>query len=132
MIIQAALYAYLSTESGVAAIASTRGYPVFIPLDADLPAWSYQVFEYPAPLAHDTTEGLETCRVQITCTATTYLVAVNLARAIRAALHGYTGTMGGVGGVTIHYLHCDTLMDGYNFETTKHTVRVDAYIEYTE
>lgn len=133
MIIETALYNELTVvNAGVKAIASTRGYPVFVPLDATLPAWSYQCFRYPGALAHDSDTGIESVRIQITCTATTYLVARNLAAAIRTALHGFSGVMGGAGGANINYCECTTLMDGYSFETTKFTVRVDALINYFE
>lgn len=133
MIIETALYKELTVEqAAVIAIAGTRGYPVFIPLDASRPAWSYQFFRYPGDLAHDTTTAIEKARVQITCTATTYLVARNLATAIRTALHGFTGEFGGTGGASVNYCECSALMDGYNFNSEKHTVRVDAYLTYFE
>lgn len=132
MLLEAAIYNEISTDAGVVAIASTRIYPTFIPADASLPAVAYQVFMYPGPLAHDATEGLKSARVQFTCTATTYLVAKNLARAIKALLHGIKRTFGGSGGVTVEYSEVVSLLDGYDFDTEKHTVRVDVMFLYKE
>ena len=132
MILEAALYNELSTDAGVVALASTRCYPTAIPADAILPAYACQVFQYPGDLAHDATEGLKSARVQVTCTATTYLAAKNLARAIKSVLHGTTGEFGGSGGVTLEYCEVSSLLDGYNFDTDKHTVRIDAMFLYKE
>ena len=132
MNIFAALYGELSTDAGVVALASTRGYPSVIPQDADYPAWAYQQISGFDTLPHDGPTNFQFARYQITCVAETYLAAQNLALAVQAALDGFTGEMGGTGGVTVHFCHVENLTDGYNTGTETHTVRCDVVIWFSE
>ena len=128
----AALYYKLSNDSGVSTLAGTRIYPSVIPQDASYPAIAYQQISGHDTLPHDGPTNYQMARYQITCVAETYLAAANLALAVQAALDGESGTMGGTGGITVHYCHVMNLLDGYNTGTETHTVRVDVVIWFSE
>lgn len=132
MLIEEALYGELSTDSGVAALASTRGYPLVIPQDATLPAWAYQRIYGPRVLTHEGPSGLAKARIQITAIAATYDGAKDLAAAIRAALDGFAGMLGGTGGVAVKYCHVDNEFDGFGQVTGIETVRLDVDFLYVE
>lgn len=132
MVIEEALYAHLVGTAGVAALVSTRIYPQTIPQDVALPAIAYQrisgVREYsqsgPSQLAHP--------RFQLTCQAATYAGAKALANAVRAALSGYKGTMGGVGGVVVGGCFVVNETDGFELPGETQVVRLDVIVWHEE
>ena len=130
MNLEEGIYTELSTDSGVTAIAGTRGYPLVIPQDASLPAWAYQRISGPRVLAHDGPTGLAQARVQFTCTAGSYDEAKSLANAIRGALDGFKGMLGG--GVFVGYAHVENEIDGYQSASSLVTVRLDVNFLYKE
>ncbi len=132
MNIEEALYYHLSHDAGVIILAGARGYPQVIPQDASLPAWAYQRISGPRLLAHDGPTGLASPRFQITCTGNTYGEAKNLCNAIRVALDGFRGLMGGAGGVQVESVGVENEIDGYNQATGKQTVRLDLLIWHKE
>lgn len=132
MLIEEAIYGELSTDSGVTALAGTRGYPQVVPQDATLPAWAYQRISGERILAHDGVTGLARGRFQISCVASSYSGAKALAAAIRGCLDGYNGILGGVSGVDVHQARIENEYDGYGLATGQQTVRLDVNILYTE
>lgn len=130
MTLEEALYYHLVNTAGVAALISTRVYPNVIPEDVAQPAAAYQKISGSPILNHGGPSGLETSRIQITCRATTYAVAKSVAKAVKTALDGFTGLMGGVGGVTVEYSHIENEQDGYNQVSGSSTVRLDVIILY--
>jgi hypothetical protein len=130
MTLEEALYYHLVNTAGVAALISTRLYPNVVPEDVVQPSAAYQVISRLPILHHAGPSGLETVRIQITCRATTYAVAKSLAVAIKAALDGFSGAMGGVGGVTVEYSHVENEQDGYNMVSGSSTMRLDVIVMY--
>jgi hypothetical protein len=130
MTLEEALYYHLVNNAGVAALITTRVYPNVIPEDVAQPAAAYQVISRIPILHHNGPSGLETVRVQITCRATTYAVAKSVAVAIVTALDGFSGAMGGVGGVTVEYSHVENEQDGYNMVSGSSTMRLDVIVMY--
>lgn len=130
MTIEEALYYHLVNTAGVSALISTRLYPNVIPEDVAQPAATYQRISSMPILDHGGPSGMETARIQITCRATTYAVAKSVAKAVKTALDGFSGTMGGVGGVTVEYSHVENEQDGYNMVSGSSTVRLDVIILY--
>lgn len=129
MSIEAGLYAYLTADAGVSAVIGNRLYPLAIPQGATLPAAAYQRISYRNLLAHDGVTNYATVRVQITCTADTYDSAKSASEAIRQACDGYSGVMGAY---TVHECEIVTMLDGYNQDTDRHTVRLDVMIHFAE
>ena len=132
MYIDAALYYHLVNDSDVTALIGTRAYPNVIPQDVDLPALAYQVISRPGGMAHDGATGIAWPRFQITAQADTYTEVVDLINKVRIALDGYTGTMGGAGGVTIEDCFVKNVFDGYEFATERETRRLDVVIWHQE
>ena len=130
MIIEEALSAYLLAHASVAALAGTRGYPNVVPQEVALPNWAYQRISGPELMDHGGNAKLESGRFQFTCHGDEYRDAKNLARAIRAALRGYRGLMGGAGGVNVEGIYVIGEYDGYNEQSRVQTVRLDAEVWY--
>ncbi len=111
--IEEAVNAVLLATPGVTAIvgASTaaRIYPLRIPQDAPRPAIAYQKISSPKQMSHSGSSNLARTRLQITCQGETYTSVKALAAAVRTALIGYRGT---VGGVRIDGILIDDDLDG--------------------
>ena len=132
MNIEEALYNKLSTTSGVTTICSTRIYPNVIPQDAAMPAVAYQRISTVRDMAHDGPTGMAHARFQFTCSAALYSTARSLANAIRVALDGFSGTMGGAGGVAVEASFVENDSDGYNQAGGEYVVRLDVRIIHHE
>lgn len=132
MEIEAGLYSFLTGEDGVGGLVDTRIYPLTIPQDVSLPAIAYQRVSRTGVLAHSGQTGLAEARIQITCQAAGYDTVKDLARAVRLALDGWQGTMGGTGGVEVHEARVVNELDGYGMVAGIYTVRLDVMLWYTE
>ena len=132
MYIEAALYYHLVNDTDVKALISARAYPNVIPQDVGLPALAYQEISRPGAMAHDGPTGIAWPRFQITAQADTYSEVVDLINKVRIALDGFTGTMGGAGGVTIEGAFVKDVHDGYEFATERETKRLDVIIYHQE
>jgi len=98
-VIDEGLIAYLKTIAGVTSLVSTRIYGKVIPQGATLPCVTQQRISTPRILTHDTsgaTGDLISPRWQIDAWAELDSSAKAITDAIRAALNGKTGTVGGV------------------------------------
>lgn len=128
--LEEAIYADLSTEASVIALAGTRGYPELIPNGVALPAWAYQRIDSDREkvLTHARATPVQEGTVQITCQAATYAAAKGLAAAIVARLHGFKGTLGGL---TVHRIVVGGDQDGLADEDGA-TVRMDVRAMYSE
>ena len=80
----------------LAALVTARIYPIYLPESATLPAITYQIISKSDVNTADGPVGLVTQRIQFTCFATTYIDAIALATAVRAAIGGYSGTTGSI------------------------------------
>lgn len=94
-----ALQDELVGTSAIAAIVSTRVYPVTLPQTPTLPAITYQVIAEPRTHTMDN-RAAPNPYVTIDCWARTFLEACTLADAVVTKLDGYRGTMGGAIAVT--------------------------------
>jgi len=74
--------------------------------------------------------GYVTTRVQVSCWASTYSAAKDVAEQVRDALQSYSGTMGGAGGVTVLDANCVSEMDIYEDEAKVYHVPVDVMITH--
>lgn len=128
MTIEESQYAYLAGQS---TNAGARIYPNVIPQDATLPAIAYQRISGPRVMKHSGASGLAFARIQYSCTAATYSAAKALLHQVRAALNGFTGTMG-TGGVTVEHCIVKNEVDGYNEVSDKQVIRLDVQFFYKE
>lgn len=128
--LEAGLYSHLAANAGVSALVSTRIYPLLLPQEPTLPALVYQRIST-NPLGHsqDGPNHLARVRMQLRCHGATLLAAKQLADAVRAALDGYSGTMG-----TVTVLSCFRADEGDDDEpeTGTYSVRADYMIVYEE
>lgn len=89
-----ALPYYLENYSALAALVSSRIYPMRLPQTVDLPAITYQDISTAYTQAHNEPSALPRPRFQFTIYAGTVISANAVAEALKAALDGYRGNMG--------------------------------------
>ena len=92
--IEEAIYSILSGDSGIAAVVSTRIYPVTLPQQATLPAIAFTRISTGRSLHHSGTGQIAESSFQISCFSTNVKSAKSLAALVRAKLHNYVGTVG--------------------------------------
>ena len=120
------MFAFMTGNSGVAALVGRRVYPLVIPQDEALPAVAYRRVDTPRVYSHDGYSGLARPRFQFDCVATSYAAAAELATAVRVALAGWRAAHGGVAMV-------QNEIDVPWMETTdRYQVSVDAIIWHHE
>lgn len=131
--IESALVSLLKADSTVASLVSTRIYPVVVPQGATLPAIAQSKVSGPRVHAHDGVQQLATPTIQWECKGSTYASAKAVATAVRGAVDGYTGT---IGGVTIQAIYVRNEIDGFSLGEAEassiNTVYVDAIVHHKE
>jgi hypothetical protein len=130
MLIEEALTYHLENDADVAALVADRIYPNVIPQDVSLPALAYQKISRPGAMAHDGAVGIAWPRFQITGQADDYGVLANLIDSVEDSLNGFSGLMGGIGGVLIEGAFVKDVHDRYEFPTERKTRRLDVVIHY--
>jgi len=131
--IGAALYTRVSTHAGFSALASTRLYPRRLPEGATLPAATYVMVTSPKVTTRDAgPASLALSMYQFTCYAATYAGARALAKQVRLALDGYSGTMGGASGVRVDGAYVADERDGYTESLEMYQVQVDVMLQHAE
>lgn len=93
--IESALLALLTANAGVAALAGTRIYAVQLPQQPTLPAVTYELVSDRRQGTFTGPAGLPGSLFRVHSWAAGYAAAKALANAVRAALDGYQGTVGG-------------------------------------
>ena len=95
--IEADLFAYLSTFSGLTALigagSSARVWPVNLDQDGQLPAVLYKQVSNPKRYTHDGSSPWVTPRYQLTVVDTTYDGVLGVALQVNEALSGYAGVL---------------------------------------
>jgi len=105
--IETAFYNYLSNKATVTAVVSTRIFPEVVPQELltgrtdNYPAITYQVISARPVNSHGGSSTMQYTRIQTDSWARTKSAARDLALVLYNALHGYSGTWGGVSGVFI-------------------------------
>jgi hypothetical protein len=132
MVIEEAVVYHAQNDADVGAIIGSRIYPNIIPQDADLPALAYQVISRPGLMAHDGPPGYAWPRVQITAQADDFDQVVDLINKVRIAFDGFSGLMGGAGGVQIEGAFVKDVRDDHQFATERETRRLDVVIHHME
>jgi hypothetical protein len=106
---EAFLYARLTSQTAVSSLIGSRVYPLIAPQGTPLPLVVYQrtAVERPQSLAGNV--GNPVVTLQLTTYGTSYTSVKSIARAIRLAVDGWTGT---TAGVTIQRSTLQTEADG--------------------
>jgi hypothetical protein len=91
-----AIYSLLTSDDSVSALVEARVYPVYIPQGKALPAIAYQQISAQRSHDFDGDETFTKARFQITCLSETHAGAIQIAKAIRDLLAGYSGTVAGI------------------------------------
>ncbi len=129
MRIEEALYSYLSTYAGLAALVGTRIYPLVLPQNPTLPAITYQKVSRAGERAMSSPSPRVTrSRFQFSCWGTTYGSVKDVAAQLKAALQDYQGLMGGTGGVTVLDADVANEQDIYEPEAFVYHLPVDVMI----
>ena len=94
--IQTAVRAILAADAGVSALVGTRIYPDRLPQNVTYPAITYEMYSEDSFEAMDGLLGIAEATIEVTCWASTRLVASSVQDAVRLALANYQGTSSGV------------------------------------
>ncbi len=95
MMLAESLRDYLIADSGLSALVSERVHPVLLPQNSTLPAVTYQLISQDPLHTLDGPVNLNRPRVQFDVWADTYLEMEAVNDALRNALDGFTGGIGG-------------------------------------
>ncbi|MDD4986375.1 MAG: DUF3168 domain-containing protein [Dehalococcoidales bacterium] len=101
MLIEQALMTFLLAQSGITALVGDRIHFVRAPQDVAHPYLVISKVDDPGMHSHDGPVKLGDPRLQFSAFAETYGAAKLVTAAVKTALNGYKGTMGGDGGVFV-------------------------------
>ncbi len=132
MVIEEALVAHLLANAGVIAYVGNRIYPLVIPEGVELPAIAYQRISTPRESTHSGPSGLASPRFQFSCVSGKYSEANGLVNAVRRALDGYKGTMGGVNGINVGAVFVENTIDESSGSPDLCELKLDAVIWHDE
>ncbi len=130
--IETGLYTELSGNAGVSALVGTRIYPQKLAQDATLPALVYSVISDPRELTLDGPSDFIRARVQVDAWADTYLEAIALSDAVRAAINGENNSLGAQ---AVQFVYLDSQADAEPFvegDTIEYRRTQDYIVIYTE
>lgn len=130
MTLDEAQYAYLSTYPDLVTLIGTRLYPDTLPQEPTLPAVVYERVSTPRLSQHTGVVAGGQVRMQYTVFALTRASARAIAAQLVAALDGYRGTMGGVGGVAVTVIEIPNEIDQHDPETDRYQTMLDAILGY--
>lgn len=127
--IEQGIHWHLKSDSGVAALVSTRVYPVLLPQNPTYPAITYQRISGPRVPIYDGPSTMAAPRFQIDSWSETYAGAKALAEAVREAMDCFHGTMSPV---TVGVCEIITETDLYDDEARVFRVLQDYRILHRE
>lgn len=130
MTIEAAMRAHLIADPGVSGLVGQRIYPIAMPQGTTLPAITYQRVSTVRIGSKQGPTGMAQPRLQINCWSKSYGDAKALADAVRVALDGYRGLMGGA--VDVWETVVGTDVDLYEEDLGIYHVAVDVTIWHRE
>jgi len=132
MLIEEALMTYLLAQSGVTDYVGQRIYFARARQGTSKPYIVISKIDSPRPGSHETSDHLAHPRFQLSVFSATYGEAKNIVEALRSALQGYSGTMGGEGGVTVGAVFCDDETDLDPGQSGPYGIAADYIIWYQE
>jgi hypothetical protein len=131
------LYTYLSAYAGLVSLVSKRIYPIVMPLNAVLPAVSYQRISTERTHAFQTDPTLTSATYQISSWAKTDTVRKGYSHTqlvstqVRLALQNYSGALGS-GGVTVSAVLLIGELSDYDTSTETYAIHQDFEVWYQE
>lgn len=90
------LYQRLTSQTAVSSLVGTRVYPILAPTGTPLPLITYQRTAVERPQSLSGNVGNPVVTLQLTTYGTSYTSVKNIARQVRLAVDGWTGTTAGV------------------------------------
>lgn len=129
MTIEEGLVAYVLAQTAIAALIDTRIMPSPLRQDVPLPAISYQLISVRDDILHDGPQGLPDARIQLDCWADTYAAAKALAAVVKETVHAHRGMMGTV---NVQRAKVENVVDGFEPNTGRQRVIIDALLMYQE
>lgn len=93
---EAFLYQRLTSQTAVSSLIGTRVYPILAPAGTPLPLVVYQRTGVDRPQSLAGNVGNPVVTLQLTTYGTSYTSVKNIARQVRLAIDGWTGTTAGV------------------------------------
>jgi hypothetical protein len=99
------LYSFLSTQSGITTLVSTRIYPVILPQEPTYPCITYREDSNDWDETFGGQEGMVDSYYNIDAWAKTFAEVTSIGNAIRSAMQN---TVGSFGGINIHKCVVDT------------------------
>lgn len=132
MLIEQGLMTYLLAQSGITTYVGDRIYYARADQDVEAPYIVVTKVSGVREHSHDGGTGLAHPRFQLAVFGTTYSSCKTIAAAIQAALQGYSGTMGGAGGVSVDAVFYENETDLYESDTALFSVITDYIIWHHE
>lgn len=126
--IEAGIYGRLASE-----VTSVGGriYPKRLTQNVVYPALTYQVISDPRGHDHGGPDGTVQARVQVTAFSTSYLEMKTVLDAVRTALDGFTGEIGGVQVAAVFHAGGRDLLDS-EVKPEVHYNPTDYMVQFTE
>lgn len=132
MLIEQAILTALFANASVKGVVADRIYYVQAPQGVTAPYVVFFKVSGPRVHSHDGASGLAHPRFQFSCFAKTYAAAKQIAGYIQTVLQGYSGTLGGTGGVTVRGCFYENETDLYEPDTGLFHIALDFYIWHKE
>ena len=125
MLLESALFTYLSTYAGITALIGARVYHIYAPPQATKPYLTYQRLGSEFIDVFGDTITLRKVSIGVAAIATTDLEAATLRVQVMTALHSYSGMMGGGAGVKVHAAIANDISEDFDFETKTYIVPME-------
>lgn len=132
MTIEEAIYAHLTGNAAVTAFIGDRLFPDHMPQDTPTPSIAFSRISTGRDMVMSGHCGLTDARFQFNCYSPLHAQARALADAVRLALIGYQGSMGGVSGVTVCGVFPESEFDGYDDNLQLYVVISDYTVQHIE
>lgn len=132
MIIEQALHDKLGAAAALTALIGTRLYYVRALQDVDSPYVVLQKISAVREHAHDGPLGMVVARFQVSIFAETYKQCKDIAVEVQTALDGFTGTMGGAGGVYVGRTTYENEIDFWDENVSLFQLAVDYILQHDE
>ncbi len=135
MTIQQAIHAYLLADGSLSALLGTRVHWARLPQNPTYPSLMLEAISSPAVSDMEGETTLRRMRVQATVYHPGYVEATAVLKALRDAIHGFSGVMGGSGGVEVESIDLesgDQERDGVDDDLDVMTKQLDFVVWFQE